>query len=106
MLAKQAALAVNDRARAKGLWNAGPQEASVVAIGDEADFLAFRLVGRHEPELASLVPDGGLGQVPDGKSSRHQLILRERPEEVRLVLVKVAATPQQVPARARIAGHP
>ena len=71
-------------------------ERGVVAVGDEADLLAVRLVRHLQPEPPRLRrAPRGLVSDADRKHAARELILRQREQEVRLVLVAVGAALQQ-----------
>ena len=59
--------------------------------GNEADFLALFLVGRGQLGAARVRADLDLGHRADGEARRRELLRRQIPEEVRLVLVGVRA---------------
>ena len=58
----------------------------VIAVGDEADLVAVRLVRDGKAELARKRADGRLVERADRKRRVRQLGLRQREEEVRLIL--------------------
>ena len=105
MSAEYPALAVHDRAGAEDTGLTAPQEGAVVIVGDEADLLALGLVGRREPEAPRVRPHLVLRQLADGKARCRELLLRERPEEVGLILPRVTGAQEQMPARRRVAPH-
>ena len=81
-------------------------ERRVVAVGHEADLLAVGLVGDREPEPARLGAHGRLRQRAHREQRSRQLLLRQREQEVRLVLVAIDAAleqPSSVVRRARCA---
>src|SRR6267143_1660243 len=98
--AEHAALTVDDRARPEHVRIPAAQETAIVVVGHEADLLALRLVGRDEAESARVRADLLLVEIADGKMRRCELSLIERPEEIGLVLARVAP-PAQEPAPAR-----
>src|SRR5206468_1656431 len=61
------ALAVDDGAGAEHTGLTAAQEATVVVVRDEADFLALGLVRRHQPEAPRVSAHLVLRQVADGK---------------------------------------
>ena len=65
-------------------------EARVVAVGNEADLLAVRLVGDGQAAIACVGAHVGLRQLADRERRAGELRLRQREEEVRLVLRGVA----------------
>ncbi len=103
MLSEHAALPIDDGARTKRGGDAVAQESPVVVVGDEADLLALRLVGRHQAQRPRLVAHRFLRQLPHGEPRRGELLLGERPEEIRLVLVGITAAPEQVTSRGLVA---
>src|SRR6266513_1605442 len=102
--AEDFSLTVHDRARTEDRGVAPPQEASVVIVRHEADLLALRLVGRNETEPARVGPHLGLGQLADGETRGGELHLREGPEKVRLILLRVSRAQQDVTTARRVAG--
>src|SRR6267378_1878662 len=98
--AEHAALTVDDRARPEHVRIPAAQETAIVVVGHEADLLALGLVGRDEAESARVRADLVLGEIADRKMRRRKLRLIERPEEIGLVLARVAPAPQE-PAPAR-----
>src|SRR6185436_18855807 len=76
-----------------------------VAVRNEADLVAVRLVGDREAEPAGDVAHFGLPQMPDGKQRMSELILRQREEKIRLVLVAVGASQEPVPAEFLVVRH-
>src|SRR2546421_675839 len=100
MRTEHAALSVDDRAGPEHVRIPAAQETAIVVVGHEADLLALGLVGRDEAESARVGADRVLVEIPDGKMRRGKLRLIERPEEIGLVLARVAAAPQE-PAPAR-----
>ena len=77
----------------------------MVAVGDEADLVAVRLLGDRQPELARLLADGRLVEVADREHRVRQLRLVEREQEVRLILRRVRAALQPVAAGGGIEIH-
>src|SRR5258705_367900 len=67
----------------------------VVAVGNEADLLAVWLVGDGKAKSSRLLAHLGLDQAADRKDGAGKLILRQREEEVRLVLARIGAALQQ-----------
>src|SRR3954471_1669612 len=96
---------VDDHAVARGVGDAPGDERAVVVVRDETDFLAVRLVGDRQPVLPRVLADLLLRQGADREDRARELLLREREEEIRLVLRRVEAAPQKVPA-AGAALHP
>src|SRR6266850_1696749 len=88
--AEHATVTVDDRARPEHVRIPAAQETAIVVVGHEADLLALRLVGRDEAESARVRADLVLVEIADGKMRRCQLRLIERPEEIGLVLARVA----------------
>ena len=70
----------------------------VVVVGNEADLLAVRLVGDRQPRRARVLADGVLRPIADREDRARQLVLRQREQEVRLILRRIDAALQQVPA--------
>ena len=62
---------------------------------NQAQVLAFRLVGHMQPKLASKLPGLGLVIFPQGKEHRAQHILIQVVEEIGLILVAIER-PQQL----------
>ncbi len=102
MLPEHGPLGVDDGTGTKRFGNSGPQEAPVVVVRDEADLLALGLVGRHQAQRARLLSHGLLREIAYGKARRGKLLLRQRPQEVRLVLSPVTSAPEQIAPRVRI----
>src|SRR5439155_26324778 len=71
-------------------------------IGNETDLLALGLVRGDQAERAGLGPHRILRELTHRKPRRLELSLRQRPQEVRLILVAIASAPEQVPARALV----
>src|SRR5699024_1217017 len=65
------------------------EPAAGVAVGDEADVVAVRLLGHGEAALGRLDADVGLRRVPEGEEGPRELVLVEHPEDVGLVLGRV-----------------
>ena len=93
MCAENIAVGINQIA---GLWRyALSHELAVVAIGNEADFLAVRLVGdrqagvRRDMRRISL-----LGYSPTGSSKSLEFGLAQGEEDIRLVLAGIHALQQ------------
>ena len=78
-------------------------EARVVVVRDEADLLAVRLVGDRQPRAARVLADGVLRAIADREDGARELLLRQREQEVRLILRRVDAALQQVAAGRRVA---
>ena len=70
-------------------------ERRVVAVGHEADLLAVGLVGDQQSEPARLGAHVRLRQRAHRKHRAGQLLLRQREQEVRLVLVAIDAALEQ-----------
>ena len=73
-------------------------ERRVVAVGNEADFLAVGLLGDRQPEAARDVANRVLRQIADGEARARQLLLREREQEIRLILRRIEAAAKHVAA--------
>ena len=69
----------------------------VVAVGDEADLVAVGLLGDGEIELARERADSRLVERADREERVRELILRQREEEIRLILRGIDAALEQVP---------
>src|SRR4029079_6457258 len=69
-------------------------ESGVIAVGNEANFLASRLGGVRNPELAGQFPYLGLLHPAERKPRASQLILVETAEEKGVVLGAVKAARQ------------
>ncbi len=65
-----------------------------VAVGDEADVMAVRLVRDRETAAGGLGPDLGLRGVPQREDRVHELFGTQRPQHVGLVLVRIHRTAQ------------
>ena len=61
-------------------------ERGVVAVGDEADLLAVRLVGDRQAERARVLAHLGLVEVADREARARSCAWVEREQEVRLIL--------------------
>src|SRR5262245_41607109 len=94
MLAEHGAPSVDDRPWPKRVWNPPSEEASVVVVRNETDLLALGLVRRHQAEGSCLLSNFLLLEIAHGKSRGGELILRQGPEKIRLVLLPVAAPPE------------
>src|SRR6266704_1572350 len=71
------------------------EDADVVVIGDEADLDRFGLVGRDEPEPPGDRAGLALGERSHGREhARHDRAV-DAPQEIRLVLLRVAAAEQR-----------
>src|SRR5262245_15828767 len=92
--AELAPLFVDDRAATRQRRLASRDEAGVVAVRNETDLLAVGLVGDEKLEPPRLLPDLRLRQRADGEERTGQLLLREREQEVRLILLGIGAAPQ------------
>ena len=77
----------------------------MVAVGDEADLVAVRLLRNGQPELARLLAHGALVEVADRKHRVRELRLVQREEEVRLILRRVRAALQPVASGGGIEIH-
>ena len=78
-------------------------KARIVPVGDKADLLAVGLVCHRQAPLVGIGPDLGLFHVADGKRGVGQLILCERKQEIRLVLLAIlAASEAETSVRAAI----
>src|SRR6476659_7537777 len=90
---------IPDRAR-PGLDAVPFEERGVIAVRHEADLVAVRLVGHLKPERTGMRAHRLLVQRTDGKARVSELVLREREQEVRLILRLVqAALEQEAPSR-------
>src|SRR5581483_6622425 len=96
---------VDQRSRLEQRWIAAPQEASIVVIRNEADLLALGLFRGHQAHAARIVTDAALFHIPDREVRSGQLALAQRPQEIRLILSRVFAAPQQVAAGCLVARH-
>ena len=76
----------------------GFDEVAIASGGDEADLLAFSLLGDGQPPGAGDGANLLLGEVSQRKDRARKLALREAEEEVRLVLGPVHAAKQPVAA--------
>jgi len=73
-------------------------EGRIVAVGNEADLLALRLVRRGESPLRRQASHLFLGQAADGEDGRRELLLRQTEQEVRLVLARVRSPQEPIAA--------
>ena len=95
MLPPHRTLGIDDSSRAEDGGVAATQEAAIVVVGDEADLLAFGLVGGDETEAPRAISNRLFGEMADGEACRGQLRLRQRPQEIRLVLPRIDALPEE-----------
>ncbi len=70
------------------------EELAGVAVRDEADVVAVRLLGHGQAALGRLRPDLGLGGVTEREQRVPQLLAGQRGQHVGLVLASVGAAPQ------------
>ena len=104
---KKLARRVEMRALRKKLAEKAPaKEPAIVVVGDEADLLALRLVDSHESQGTCLVANGVLGQVADWEAGRRELVLGQRPQEVRLILSSVRTAPQEIASGGLVSRDP
>ena len=68
---------VDHDAVARGIGGVLRHECAVVVVGDEADFLAVRLVRHREPALSRVGADRVLRQIADREHRAGQLLLRQ-----------------------------
>src|SRR5262249_6902936 len=97
---------IHDRARPEDLGRAATEKAPVVVIGHETDVLALGLVGRDESQTARLGAHVVLRELADWKPGGGELALRQRPEEIGLVLADVPGPEQEMAPGRRIARDP
>src|SRR5262249_27011950 len=97
---------VDDRPWPKRVRNPTPEEASVVVVRNETDLLALGLVRRHQAERSCLLSNFLLLEIAHGKSRGGELILRQGPEKIRLILLPVASPPEQKASRVGILADP
>ena len=102
MRAQLLSLLVDDRSCARNGRLLLLHEGRVVAIANEADLLAVRLVGDGKTKSSRLLAHLGLDQAADRKDGTGELILRQREQEVRLVLARIGAALQQPPTVCRL----
>ncbi len=76
MRAEHLARLIDDWTGLEGLPGVFLDERYVVAIGNEADILAFQLVGVHEPGFVGHFSHLRLAQLAHGKQHVRQLALR------------------------------
>src|SRR5581483_2634404 len=86
---------VDDRPAAFDRRILARDERRIVAVGDEADLLAVGLVGDDQSEPPRLLAHIRLHQRADGEYRPRELILREREQEVRLILLDIRAALEQ-----------
>jgi len=101
-----ASVFIDDDAVARGVGSVLLHEARVIVVGNEADLLAVRLVGDGQPALARVGAHGVLRPIAHRKNGATELILRERKQEVRLILCRIRAALQEKAAGRRIALDP
>ena len=100
MLADDGAGGVHDLARR--LAQVAGQEALGVAVGDEADVVAVRLVRDREPAPRRLGADLGLGRVAEREHGAGELIRGEHGQHVGLVLAGIRGPVQDPVGNARV----
>jgi hypothetical protein len=83
---------VDERPRALQLGRGFLDERGVVAIGDEADFLTVWLRGDAQRQAFGVLAHGWFVEVTDRKRGPRQLFLRQREQEIGLVLGRVHAS--------------
>src|ERR1044071_8698430 len=88
-------LLVDDCARARDRGLLPLDEHRVIAIRNEADLLAVGLLRHCQPETACLSAYLGLGERSDREHGARELILGQRKQKVRLILLGIAAALQQ-----------
>src|SRR5262245_5090421 len=93
--AQRLARLVDDRTGALRRGRVCRDERGVLAIRDEADLLTVRLIGHSKPERPYLSADRRLGQTADRKARTGKLILGQRKEEIRLILLRIRASLEQ-----------
>jgi hypothetical protein len=93
MLPEHLALAVDDPTGS----SADPvgEEPAGIAVGDEADVVAVRLIRNGEPAQLGLAPYVCLERFPEREHRVRDLVGRQHPEDVRLVLARVDGTEQR-----------
>ena len=100
------AVAADERAGSLQLGRRALDERGIVAVRDEADLLAVRLGRDAELESPRVLADCLLVEMADREPGARQLLLREREQEVGLILGRVerrAAARRCRPSRARCA---
>ena len=76
-----------------------------VAVRHEADLVAVGLVGDGEARAArACARTSGFVRWPTGNTRVRELVLRQREQEIRLVLVRVDAAQQPIPAPVLVEG--
>ena len=70
-------------------------EARVVVVGDEADLLAVRLVGDGQLPSPRVLADRILGTIAHREHRVRELLLRQREQEIRLILGRIDGAPEQ-----------
>src|SRR6266571_5286170 len=88
-------LLIDDRSRARNGRLLPLHKGRVVAVGNEADLLAVWLVGDGKAKPSRVLAHLALDQAANRKHGTGELILRQREQEVRLVLVRIGAALQQ-----------
>ena len=68
----------------------------MVAVGDEADLVAVRLLRDRQAERAGVLADRRLLEAADRKHRVGELRLRQREEEVRLILGRIGAAQEPI----------
>src|SRR5215218_5845562 len=74
-------------------------EARVVAVGHETDLLRLALLGDVEAVAPGRLAHLLLRHLAQGEERARQLLLRQLPEEVRLILARVSPAQQPVAPR-------
>src|SRR5271168_4254961 len=94
---------IDDMAGAHALRGRRPlDEASVVAVGHETNFLALGLVGVGEAQLTRALAHLCLGHRAERKKRAAQLNLSKREQKVRLILGGIGSA-QEMEAAPRVA---
>src|SRR5439155_13538716 len=89
-----AAVRVDDGSVAQQPGSALGEHRAVVAAGHEAELLAVGLCGDREPERLRLLAHALLRRIAEREARRRPLLLRQRVEDVRLVLPRVDSAEQ------------
>ena len=107
MLAEHLASFVDDlAAQIRGVWAQSFNDFCVVAVGNEADFLAIRFVRGAQPKAASALANLMFTELADGKGGGTKLFLAQGEQEIALVLLPIDTTKESRCASLWIMGEP
>src|SRR5262245_1596765 len=105
MASKLATAFVDNRSRPRAVRCPRCHKRRIVVVRDEADLLAVWLVSHREPTRPGVVAHGVLRAIADRKARLRELILRQREEEVRLILGAIDAAFQEEASGGLVADH-